>query len=85
MAFLSERLLTHVAVEGSFSSVDTHVILQATRLSEAFVTDFTLMRFLTRMDTLVSSQISLSGERLIAVIAHIHRCRGSVDTLTQKR
>ena len=85
MAFLSERLLTHVAVEGSFSCVDTHVSLQATRLSEAFVTYLALMQFLTRMDKLVFIQISLSGERLIADVTHVHGCYGSVGMLTQKR
>ena len=54
--------------------MDTHVILQATRLSEAFVTHFTLMWFLTRMDKLVFIQISLSGERLIADVTHVHGC-----------
>ena len=65
--------------------MDTNVILQAIRSSEAFVTDFTHMWFLTRMDKLVSSQTSLIGERLIADVTHIHGCCGSVDTLTQKR
>ena len=51
----------------------------------AFFTDFTLMRFLTRMDKLVSSQMYLSGERLIADVTHVHCYYGSVDTLTQKR
>ena len=85
IAFLDERLLARVALEGSFSFVDQHVSLQMPRLNETLVTDLALMWLFTRMDKLMPLQTPLSRERLIADAARVHRCCGSVDALNHWR
>ena len=65
--------------------MDPHVRLQNTRRSKTFEADFTLVWLLTRMDDLVSLQIALSRERLVADVARVHRCCGSMDALTHWR
>ena len=63
---LSEYLLTHIALEESFSCLDSYLGLYIVGFDKSFLTNIACVWLFTRMDQDVFSEVAGTTERLIA-------------------
>ena len=81
----SERFLTKMALNGSFSRVASHVPRQMTRYRKSFMTYIASVWLFSRMDQDVFLEITGATERLIADVTGVHLCScgSQVDALNR--